>query len=156
MEDIEKILYKTLYYFMVFLMLTMVTVIFIQVIARYIVHNSLTWSEEIGRYTFVWITFFGTALAVKERSHVALDILIKKLPTLLKKIITVVGYLLMISFSCVLAYAGWKMVMLGKNQISSALQIQMNYVYLALPLGSIFIILYLMKNLKEDLSKKEV
>ena len=88
MEDIEKILYKTLYYFMVFLMLTMVTIIFIQVIARYIVHNSLTWSEEIGRYTFVWITFFGTALAVKERSHVALDILIKKLPTLLKKIIT--------------------------------------------------------------------
>nr|WP_243137328.1 TRAP transporter small permease [Desulfofundulus thermobenzoicus] len=132
----------------------MATVIFAQVVARYALHNSLTWSEEVGRYAFVWITFFGAALAVKERSHVALDNLVKNLPITLQKIILFTGYMLMIIFSMVMAYAGWQIFELGANQLSAATQIPMKWVYIAIPAGSVLIIVYLLKNLIEDMGKR--
>lgn len=154
MERIERLIFKILYYFCALLMLVMVTVIFGQVVARYALHNSLSWSEEIGRYTFVWITFFGTALAVRERSHVALDNLVKKLPVPLYKVILLFGYVLMIIFSAVLAYEGWQILQLGAFQVSAATQMPMKYVYIALPVGGVLIILYLLKNFFEDMRNR--
>ena len=55
----EEKLYKLLKTFSFLLMLTMVVIIFAQVLARYAFSNSLSWSEEIGRYLFVWMSFIG-------------------------------------------------------------------------------------------------
>ena len=41
----------------VFLMSLMTVLIFLQVVMRYVMHNSLSWSEELARYTFVWLIY---------------------------------------------------------------------------------------------------
>lgn len=147
----ESGLYKAIYYFCSFLMISMVAIIFLQVLARYIFHNSLSWSEELGRYLFVWMTFFGTALALRQRAHVALDSLIKLFPNWLNRIIVVLGYIAMIIFSSVLTYDGFAMFRLGSRQVSAAMQIPMIWVYYALPISCILIIFYLCKNLVDDI-----
>jgi TRAP-type C4-dicarboxylate transport system permease small subunit len=123
-------------------MLAMVTIIFTQVIARYAFSNSLSWSEEAGRYIFVWMTFLGAAMAVRNRQHVSLDLILKILPIFLQKILLSISYLSMMIFTSVLIYGGYKFVTRGSQQASSALEIPMNYVYLVLPLAGMLIFAY--------------
>ena len=132
------------------IMLAMVTIIFSQVVARYALGNSLSWSEEIGRHLFVWMTFLGAALGVRNKAHVALDLLVNHLPQRLNKIVLAFGYLVMLVFSAVLIHTGMKMVTLGSHQISAALQIPMKYVYIVLPISGVLMIFYLLKNLYDD------
>lgn len=132
------------------LMLAMVTIIFAQVIARYAFSNSLSWSEEAGRYIFVWMTFLGAAMAVRNRQHVSLDLILKSLPNFIQKLLMSVSYLSMMIFTAVLIFGGFKFVARGSHQASSALEIPMHYVYIVLPLGGILIFTYLIKNFYED------
>lgn len=150
-DKLEDLLYKIIYYFSSLLMIGMVAVIFSQVVARYVFHNSLSWSEEVGRYLFVWMTFLGTALGVRKRAHVSLDSLIKQLPTPIYKAIVVLSYLAMIIFTCVLAYDSLEMLKLGTHQVSAAMQMPMKYVYYVLPIGSVLTIFYLARNLIVDI-----
>ena len=146
----EKWLYAVLRTACFLLMLAMVAIIFSQVVARYAFSNSLSWSEEAGRYIFVWMTFLGAAMAVRDRQHVSLDLVLKSLPDSLQKLLLMISYLSMLVFTAVLIYGGIKFVARGSNQISSALEIPMHYVYIVLPLGGILIFAYLLKNLYED------
>ncbi|WP_028306422.1 TRAP transporter small permease [Desulfitibacter alkalitolerans] len=150
---LEEKLYKILYYFCSFLMFSMLTIIFTQVVFRYVFQNSISWSEELGRYIFVWMTFFGAVLALRRRSHVSLDSLINQFPPWLFKAIKVFGYILMIVFAAVLFYNSFTMLQLGARQLSAAMQIPMKYVYYALPISTALLVLYLFRNLIEDIKQ---
>jgi len=59
------LLYQITFWFSAVLMAAMVFIIFIQVIARYMFSSSLSWSEEVGRYLFVMMTFYGGGFGSK-------------------------------------------------------------------------------------------
>ena len=56
-------------YFCVWTMAIMTILVFIQVVMRYVFSNSLSWSEELARFIFLWLSWIGASYAVKERSH---------------------------------------------------------------------------------------
>lgn len=58
----------------------MVAVIFIQVIMRYIFDNSLSWSEELGRFVFEWLTWIGLSLGARVGQHIKITLMVDKLP----------------------------------------------------------------------------
>ena len=147
----EQKLYRFLRILCFLLMLLMVAVIFAQVVARYILSNSLSWSEELGRYLFVWMTFIGSAIAVRNKLHVSLDMFVCHLPRALQKFCLLISYVSMIIFTSVVIYGGYKFFIKGSNQISAAMQLPMHYVYIVLPVGGGLILFYLLKNLYEDI-----
>ena len=53
----------------------MVAVIFLQVIMRYVFSNSLSWSEELGKFLFVWITWLGISLGERKGEHIKITML---------------------------------------------------------------------------------
>lgn len=136
------------------LMAAMVAVIFVQVIARYALSDSLSWSEEVGRYLFVWMTFLGAALAVRNRLHVSLDMLVTRLPPGGQRICWVISYASMFVFTLILIYGGYAFVLRGSRQTSAALQMPMQYVYLVLPVSGLLILFYLFRNFFRDMSGK--
>lgn len=150
MQKFENILFKFIYYLCAFLMFLMVTIIFSQVVARYIFHHSLYWSEEIGRYLFIWITFIGAALALREKAHVAIDSFVKMMPVFLQKVVRIIAFLAMLAFSLVMTYTGWNMLQYGTHQVSAATQMPMYYVYLVLPVSGLLIAFYILKNFYEE------
>jgi len=89
-------------------------------------------------------------MAVRDRQHVSLDLVLKSLPYSLQKLLIMVSYISMLIFTAVVIYGGVKFVARGSSQISSALEIPMHYVYIVLPLGGILIFAYLIKNFYED------
>ena len=55
-------------FFMIPLIFAMSIIIFIQVVCRYVFQNSLTWSEEMARYMFVWLVYFSV-YRKKRKAH---------------------------------------------------------------------------------------
>ena len=53
----------------------MIGIMFVQVFFRYVIHTSLSWSEETMRFLFIFTTFFGAACCTYEHKHVVIDFL---------------------------------------------------------------------------------
>ena len=74
----------------------MVVLVFGNVVLRYAFNSGITVSEEISRWLFVWLTFLGAIVAMKEHAHLGTDMLVSRLPVAGKKACLVVGQLLML------------------------------------------------------------
>ncbi len=74
----------------------MVVLVFGNVVLRYGFNSGITASEEVSRWLFVWLTFLGAIVAMREHGHLGSDMLVSRLPVVGKKICLVVGHLLML------------------------------------------------------------
>jgi len=86
----------------VFFIGSMVVLVLGNVILRYGFNSGITVSEELSRWAFVWLTFTGAIIAMREHTHLGMDTVVSKLPVLGKKICYVLSHLIMIA--CVLLF----------------------------------------------------
>ncbi|RZL45693.1 MAG: TRAP transporter small permease [Variovorax sp.] len=86
-------------------LMVMVALVFGNVVLRYVFNSSITQSEEISRWLFVWITFMGCVVALREHTHLGTDALVSRLPPLGKKICFVLGHVTML-YVCYLVFRG--------------------------------------------------
>jgi TRAP-type transport system small permease protein len=87
------------------LLALMVVLVFGNVVLRYGFNSGITASEELSRWFFVWLTFLGAVVALKEHAHLGSDMLVSRLPALGKKICLVISQVLMIYITW-LVFAG--------------------------------------------------
>ena len=80
-------------------LMIMVALVFGNVVLRYVFNSSITQSEEISRWLFVWITFMGCVVALREHTHLGTDALVSRLPPIGKKVCLVLGHLTMLYIS---------------------------------------------------------
>ena len=74
----------------------MVVLVFGNVVLRYGFNSGITVSEELSRWLFVWMTFLGAFVALKEHGHLGTDMVVARLPRLGKRLCAVVGLVLML------------------------------------------------------------
>ena len=155
MERLDKFIVKGLFYACSLLMFSMLAIITAQVLSRYIFSSPLTWSEELGRYIFVWMSFLGMAVAIRQGSHVALDILVKKLTGVNQKILMLINNGLILFFGACLSISGFKFVELGMKQTSPTLQIPMQYVYAVIPISGVLLLYFVLSETVKVFRKPE-
>ena len=78
------------------LMAAMVVLVFGNVVLRYGFNSGITISEELSRWFFVWMTFIGAIVGVKEHAHLGTDMLISRLGATGKRVCLVIAYVLML------------------------------------------------------------
>jgi len=74
----------------------MVVLVFGNVVLRYAFNSGITVSEEVSRWLFVWMTFLGAVVAMKEHAHLGTDVLVSRLGVAGKKACLILGHLLML------------------------------------------------------------
>ncbi len=119
----------------------------LQVFTRYILNASLSWTEELARFSFVWLSLLGAGIAAKRGTHAVVTVvldLIKGRPQFTLKIVI---NLLVIFGAAVLVNGGLKVVAVTINQESPAIGIPMGLVYAAVPVCGLSIILHSLADL---------
>ena len=86
-------------------MAVMVLLVFGNVVLRYAFNSGITVSEEISRWLFVWLTFLGAVVALREHAHLGTDMLVGRLGPLGKKVCLVMAYGLML-MTCWMLFQG--------------------------------------------------
>lgn len=90
---------------MVICMALMVVMVFGNVVLRYGFNSGIAVSDEISRWLFVWMTFLGAIVALREHGHLGTDMLVGRLGVTGKKICLVISQVLML-FCCWLLFKG--------------------------------------------------
>ncbi len=155
MKKFDDILFTLLCRICAALIFAMMCIIFAQVVARYVFHHSLTWSEEVGRYIFVWISFLGMAAAFKAKSHVALDIVVKSLRGFSRRTLELANATLVVILSSAVLYSGITLFTLGMRQKSPALKLPMHWVYIVVPVSGAILLYFSLRALWDCYRKKE-
>jgi C4-dicarboxylate transporter DctQ subunit len=131
------------------LVIIMILNIWAAVLFRYVLHASLFWSEELGRYMMIWFGYLGCALAIRENSHVNLTFFTNIFPSIIRKYIAVFSNLIISAFVIVVFLKSIKYFQNLKGQLSSSLQIPMVIPYLAITVGMALMLIMNVSNMTD-------
>lgn len=129
-----------------------VALIFMQVVMRYIFGSSLTWSEELGRYLFVWQIWMGASYAAHNKTHLRITIIKDRMLPSTQKILELIVTAVWIGFGLFVVFQGVTLVekMARFNQVSPAMQLPMKYVHMAVPVGCGLMVIRLLEHTIKD------
>ncbi|MDI7862644.1 TRAP transporter small permease [Rhizobiaceae bacterium n13] len=117
---------------------------FTQVGGRYLIGTSLSWGEETMRYIMMWLMMLGSVTAVYRAEHMAVeglqDLVAPKHRQLVRSALYGIGGV----FFVLLAYYGWASAIRNLAQHAAASGMPMIIPYMAIPVGSVLIIIQIM------------
>ncbi|MDR1828050.1 MAG: TRAP transporter small permease [Methylobacteriaceae bacterium] len=151
-ENFEK-------YICMVLISAMTVLIAVQVFMRYVMNNSLSWSEELARYIFIWLIYLGISYGAMIMRHIKIEAALYLYPKKLRPYIVILGDTLFCCFALYISYASYTNVVRinAMHQLSPGLGLPMSYVYAAPMVGfaltafrQVQTICFRFKNLKQD------
>jgi len=130
------------------LIVVMVLVVILQVLARYAIQIPIPWTEEAARYMLAYMTFVGSAVALKEGKHIVVQFVYETLPSGTRRSFDVFFDLLILLFLLAILWGGFRLID-GAWDVPTASMpwITMGQVYLILPIGLIIMVWYVLGNL---------
>ena len=124
-------------YFIVWTMAIMTVLVFLQVVMRYVFSNSLSWSEEMARFIFLWLSWIGASYAVKERIHFRVEMFANMIHGTARKYFECLILIIWFIFSLFLTSYGTELLLFlhDSGQFSAAMEIPMTLPYASVPVG---------------------
>ncbi|MBT2583369.1 TRAP transporter small permease [Planococcus sp. ISL-109] len=128
----------------------LVTVVFLQVIFRFVLGSPLAWTEELARYSLIWLTFLGAAYAMSLRAHIGMEVFVNLFRTSGKKALYIVASLASLMFFLLMVIEGYSLAMQGMSQSSPVLRIPMGAIYMVIPISGAVLIINLAARFAQD------
>ena len=132
----------------------MVILVFGNVVLRYGFNTGITVSEELSRWLFVYVTFLGAIVAMREHAHLGVDSLVKRLPPIGKKICLVISQLLMLFATWLFLQGSWIQTNINLDNAAPASGMSVGIVYAAGIIFSISVGFILLADLYRVVSGK--
>ncbi len=121
--------------------------IFLQVICRFLLGFSLMWSEEIGRYLMIFLSYVIFGVLGKEGGILKVEFVVDRLPRKLARVVRVLADAGSLFFLCSMCYFGFKLVRFTMGSTTVVTGIPKGYIYLCIPVGFALYLLSLIKDL---------
>jgi TRAP-type C4-dicarboxylate transport system permease small subunit len=142
---------KVIEWFIILGLALLVIVCMTSVIFRYFIGSSIFWSDEFMRYLFVNVTFYGCPLLVYKKSHILVDITDMFFSPALRQKIIIMNDFLFVILGSYMAFASTPLVAMNMGNVSSAMGVQMSWIYLCIPVGFAMVAVNGLRLLSEDM-----
>ncbi|MCX5733314.1 MAG: TRAP transporter small permease [candidate division NC10 bacterium] len=132
----------------------MLASILLQVVLRNVFSFGFVWTEELARYSMIWLVFVGAIVSLRRGSHIAMTMLADALPSGLRKAAHLTTLLLMGMFVLILCWLSTQLSLspLIRNQLTPGLGIPTSWVYSSLTLSAGAMLLVIIDLIKQTLS----
>lgn len=119
------------------LILAIAVILSYQVFMRYVVQESLSWSEELSRYMFIWLIYLGISYGAKVMRHIKIDAGLYMFPKKFRPWVVICGDVIFLIFSIVVVIYATKLTQrqIMLEQESPAMGVPMYLVYMAPAVG---------------------
>ncbi|MFQ9715780.1 MAG: TRAP transporter small permease [Blautia sp.] len=146
--------FKVLRLLLSVVLLGMVAILMAHIFCRYILNNSLTWSEELLKILLVWFGMLSVSLLAIRREHVAIVVFKEHMPGKLADFFSKVTQVLTVVICLAVMYVGIQYVLEAGYRPTPALRLPYGYAYAAIPISFFFVTIYEFRNLLVDLTGK--
>ena len=142
---IAKLLEKA----MIVLVAAMMLSLFWQVFTRFVIKVPSTWTEEIARYTFIYLVMIGAALGVKNSAHFGMTMISDKLHGRKRDLYQrfVVNGVILLAAIFMLVIGTEFAIAYGMNRVSPTFLVRMVWVFSIVPVSAVFMILFAFQNM---------
>ncbi|UEM19053.1 TRAP transporter small permease [Skermanella mucosa] len=110
-------------------LVVMVVLVFGNVVLRYGFNSGITESEELSRLLFVWLTFLGAILALRDHGHLGMDMLVNRLPKAGKLVCFVGSHLIMLYVTWLLLAGSWEQTIINIDVAAPSTGLSMGLFY---------------------------
>lgn len=111
-------------------------IVFLQFFTRYVLNDSLAWTEEIARYALIWVVFTGGAMVTRRNSHIAVELLSNVMkPGRLRSALLAFVDFIKLAFLALLAFLSWTIIERMGIQRMTVFDLPMSYVYFGVAFG---------------------
>jgi C4-dicarboxylate transporter, DctQ subunit len=114
---------------------TMVAIVTMEVILRYVFGRSMFYSEELSRLTFVWAGFLATSLALRKGVHANVQLAVDLLPGTPKRYVATFAHSVVLFFLLLIFGAALTVLPHQWAQFTPTMEIRMFWFYLSVPVG---------------------
>jgi C4-dicarboxylate transporter DctQ subunit len=124
------------------LVLVMLGVVLVGIFYRYVVDRALSWYDEFAGYILVWITMYGSVVALARGKHISFETIVEKLPRSGQRVVAIFDTLCVLCFSLVLLLTGWQLIKeMADETAISVTSVKMAWIYSVMPISAVLMIL---------------
>jgi len=117
----------------------------VQVVSRLIGVALFVWLDEVIRISVLWLTFLGSAVAIRRKSHFVIDLLVEMLPSAPRRLVMVgiqVGLLIGVAL---LMMTGWQLSEIALGRVYPITRIRQTWGFAAVPIGGALMLVFLIE-----------
>lgn len=130
----------------------MVVCCVVQVFARYCLNDSPRWTEELARYSFIWIHFLGATICVRTGSNATITVIIDLIKGKARKVADIIITLIMSIVGAVMLWGGIQMALRTSTQFSVGAKIPMSMVYISSAFFGGIVLLYAITMIAKEIA----
>jgi len=126
----------------ILLLAAMFVVVCLQIFSRFVIQSPIPWTEEVGRYLFVWASFLGAAVLVGRGEHFSIDFIAQALPPRGRRVLRLGVTILVVGFALVMVIYGYRVSRRLLSASSPILQLSLGIVYGIIPVSGLYMLLH--------------
>ena len=131
MKSFEKLLTQAMNTVIVVALALMVIMVFGNVVLRYVFNSGITISEELSRWLFVWMTFLGAIVALKDNGHLGTDMLVSRFGPLGRRLCMALAQVAMLAITALVFKGAWAQVQINLEVEAPVSGLSVGWFYLA-------------------------
>ena len=147
---LNNVLYNIINTISCFILISIVIITVLQIISRYIFNSPIVWTEEMARYSYIWLCYLGAITVQRNKGHLSLDLLGNLIPKRVQTLFDLIINILTVIALYFLVLAGYKYAITMGRALAVSANIPLKYVYCALPVCFSLIIFYTFFHIYND------
>lgn len=160
LKKVSNTLNKAISYIGICIFVVLIVACVTQVFFRFVLNNSLSWTEELARYCFIWMHMLGASLLIETSGHATVTAVLDLLHGSVRKIVDLIIELIIFFDGTMMLYAGIQLSYSSRNNLSTAMSVPMWCINSSVAVGGILLmfqalVMIAVILLEKDYGKKE-